>query len=92
MIAEYKTKTNVFVGLGLILQLGSRMMVAGQDPDTWGVWGLGILVGWVLVIIGCAYYAKGKGYNGAWGLLGLLSIIGLIILVLFRDRHKEARA
>ena len=46
------------------------------------------LVGSVLFIIGCCYYAKGKGYHGAWGFLGLLSLTGLIVLVCMRDKHK----
>jgi len=93
MIPEYKTKTNIFAGLGLVLQLGSRMMVVGnQDPNQAALWTLVLLVGWVLIIVGCVYYAKGKGYSGAWGLLGLLNVIGFIILVLFKDRHKEAQA
>ena len=45
-------------------------------------------IGSILFIIGCCFYAKGKGYNGAWGLLGLLSLIGLLILVCMKDKHK----
>ena len=36
---------------------------------------------------GCINYAQGKGYPGALGLLGLLSCIGLIILVCLPDRN-----
>ena len=81
MIKEYKTKTNLFILLGLIVQI-LGVFVA---PEV----GLYIrTVGAVLFIIGCGYYAKGKGYSGVWGLLGLLSLIGLIILVCFKDRNK----
>ena len=81
MLQEYKSKTNLFILLGIIVQVLG--VVIGQD--------IGIfirLVGSILLIIGCCYYAKGKGYHGAWGLLGLLSLIGLIILICMRDKHK----
>lgn len=80
MLAQYKTRTNVFILLGLILQLVGRCF--GE---------IGVLIclaGAVCFIVGCCSYAKGKGHSAAWGLLGLLSIIGLIILVCFSDRHK----
>ena len=81
MLQEYKTKTNLFILLGIIIQVVG--VIVSQD--------IGLLIrlgGSVLFIIGCCCYAKGKGYHGAWGLLGLLSLIGLIILVCMRDKHK----
>ena len=33
-------------------------------------------------------YCEGKGYSKWLGLLGLLSIIGLLVLVFLPDRHK----
>ena len=81
MLQEYKSKTNLFILLGIIVQVVG--VIVGLD--------IGLLIrvaGSVLFIIGCCYYAKGKGYHGAWGLLGLLSLIGLIVLVCMRDKHK----
>ena len=34
-------------------------------------------------------YMKGKGYHPVLGAIGLLSLPGLVILMLFRDRHKN---
>ncbi len=45
-----------------------------------------VLLGTVLLIIGLVYYAKAKGRHPAWGIMGLLSIIGLIVLALLKDR------
>jgi len=42
-----------------------------------------------LWIFGVWCYAKGKGYHGAWGLLGVFTLIGLTILACFPDRHKS---
>ena len=81
MLKEYNAKTNLFILLGIVVQVIG--VIVGTD--------IGLFVrlcGSVLFIIGCCYYAKGKGYHGAWGLLGLLSLIGLIVLVCMRDRHK----
>lgn len=44
--------------------------------------------GLALFVLGCWSYAVGKGYPGVWGFLRLLSLIGLITLVCFLDKHK----
>ena len=40
-------------------------------------------------VFGCGYYAKSKGYKSSWGLLGLLSVIGLFILFLLPDKQTS---
>jgi hypothetical protein len=92
MLREYKKKTNIGVGLGILVQIIGRIAIE-SGGDGGAVIGLVlVLVGLGLFIWGCISYSKGKGHHAAWGLLGLLSIIGLIILVLFPDRHKENKA
>lgn len=49
------------------------------------------LVGTGLLIAGLAMYAKAKGRSPAWGLLGFLSIIGLIVLALLKDHAPSGR-
>lgn len=89
MIREYRIKTNVGVGFGILAQiigfLASYYVHIGII-----LWCAAILIygGFLLLIWGLWNYAKGKGYKGAWGLLGLLSIFGLVILVLFPNRKK----
>jgi hypothetical protein len=85
MLAEYRTKTNIGVGLGILLQLAGRL-VARNEASVFGH--ILTLVGFVLFIWGCTNYAAGKGHSKFLGLLGILSCIGLIILVLLPDRHK----
>jgi hypothetical protein len=85
MLPENKTNTNIGVGLGLILEIVGRLVFGGS------VLGLAlVLVGAVLFIWGCMNYAVGKGHSKWLGLLGLLSCIGLIILIILPDHHKEA--
>ena len=94
MLQEYKRKTNIGVGAGLILQLLGNVLLGpeGSEPSAnQSIVGMICsLVGFVLFIWGCLSYSKGKGYHPGWGFLGLLSVIGLIILALMPDRHKKA--
>jgi hypothetical protein len=89
-------------GPGIALQIGGRvmMMVGSEKPanprakadDSLVLPGVAVaVVGTVLLIIGLSMYAKAKGHNPAWGLMGLLSIIGLIVLAALPDRLKSAR-
>lgn len=83
MLPQYKTKTNVYIGIGILVQLIAMV----GFPES----GIGILLrllGSGLFIAGCVFYAKGKGHHGGWGALGLLSIIGLIILICMKDKNK----
>lgn len=83
MLSSYKTKTNLYIGCGILLQI-ARAFIFGDSPlgELLGVGGA------ILFLVGCCCYAKAKGHHAAWGLLGLLSILGLIILICFRDRNK----
>ena len=87
MLAEYKTKTNIGVGIGLILEIGGQI-INRQMPALILVGSLIALVGLLFFIWGCTNYAAGKGYSKVLGLLGLLSCIGLIILVVLPDKNK----
>jgi len=85
MLPENKTNTNIGVGLGFLLEILGRFVLGGSWIGL-----LLVLVGVVLFIWGCMNYAVGKGHSKWLGLLGLLSFIGLIILVILPDHHKEA--
>lgn len=86
MVKKYKNKTNLFIGLGILTMLATNPMMSevGQSVGF-----LMAATGYILVIVGCCYYAKGKGYHGALGLFGLASIIGLLVLICLPDRAKE---
>ena len=89
MLPEKKTKTNIGVGLGIILQLVGRMLAAQNESLAFV--GLALtLVGLVFFVWGCMNYAEGKGHSKWLGLLGLLSCIGLIVLIFLPDRNKVA--
>ena len=98
MLAEKKTKTNIGVGIGIALQFAGRMFLGGNKEDDpvadEGLAFLGLILviaGLLFFIWGCMNYAEGKGHSRWVGLIGILSCIGLIILVILPDHYKEAK-
>ena len=88
MLQQYKKQTNIGVGIGFLLSVAGRVLEK-QQPSL-GILSLGLLVlSAGLVVWGCSGYAKGKGYSGYWGALGVFSLIGFIILALFPDRNNK---
>lgn len=81
------------------LWIGTSALVAGYFTLCYG-FGLGCMAAVVLGLIafilahggiflftiGCVYYAKSKGRSGAYGLLGLLWLLGGLILLFLPDR------
>lgn len=87
MIKRYNRLSFVFGIPGIALQiLGMAMRFNGHDLQGRMVAFAGI----VLLIIGLALYAKALGRNPAWGILGVLSIFGLLILASLSD-YSETR-
>jgi TRAP-type C4-dicarboxylate transport system permease small subunit len=85
MLQENKTKTNIGVGVGILLQIAGRYVAARTNPMAGLIMSL---VGLVFFIWGCMNYAEGKGHSKWLGLLGLLSCIGLIVLIVLPDHNK----
>ena len=89
MLPDKKTKTNIGVGVGIILQIAGQVLASTSEAGA--ILGLVVvLVGAVFFIWGCMNYANGKGHSKWLGLLGLLSCIGLIILIFLPDHHKKS--
>jgi hypothetical protein len=81
MLAKYKKDTTFGVGAGIALHVAGSLIGGTLG---WAV----ALAGSIAFIWGCINYAKGKGYPGVVGLLGLLSCIGVIILLVLPDKYK----
>lgn len=92
MIVEYERKSRLPLWGGFLGMIVGRVLaVVGASNEQMALVGLGVVLSLgcaVLFIYGCMQYCKGKGYPAALGLLGLLSIIGLIILAVLPDKHK----
>ena len=94
MLAEHKIKTNLGVGVGFILEVIGRFLstnVAGAAAGRMIFGVILVLIGASFFIWGCMNCAVGKGHSKWLGLLGLLSCIGLIILMLLPDHHKKIK-
>lgn len=88
MLAEKKRETNIGVRIGFVVQLlGNVLQARGGALVAIGL--VLVLVGLVIFIWGCMSYCEGKGYSKWLGLLGLLSIIGLLVLVFLPDRYRS---
>lgn len=76
---------------GLLVQVVGVILRNTSGTESLPILGeLVLLLGAVMLIVGLAYYAKGKGYHPAWGLLGLLSLIGFIVLGVMPDRQRRS--
>jgi hypothetical protein len=81
---EYRTRANLGVGIGLLLQLAGLYLADGAPG----------MVGWLLIVIslpalvwGCMNYAEGKGYPKLIGALGIAGMLGLIVLIVLPNQR-----
>ena len=87
VLTVYKTRMNIGLGIWFILSLLQVILKKSGYGNsffytfTW----LSVMVA---MIISCYASAKGKGHTGVWGLLGILSILGFVVLILFPDKNK----
>jgi len=93
MAPVIKTKTNIGVGIGTILQLAAYLVSkpgTGVDPaaDV-----LLLFLGSLPVFTwGCMHYAEGKGHSKWLGLAGVAGIFGLAILTMLPGQHADGGA
>src|SRR5579884_2445233 len=86
---RYQMWSNVLVGGAFLLVIVGVLIQASapKEPSliiTGGAVRFLAIIPW---FIGLGEYALSKGYSSALCLLGLLSIIGLLILVLLKDKY-----
>jgi hypothetical protein len=90
MLKEYKRNTNIGVGVGWVVMLLGSMLARSSGGATLLSTSV-LILGAVLFIWGCGQYAKGKGHSVYLGALGLLWLLGLVILALMEDKHKDGK-
>ena len=89
MIKRYNNISLVIGVPGILIQTIGGFMPGGEG-DPLGL--ILVFIGTALFILGLGYYARAKGRHPAWCLMGFLSIIGLIVLALLKDRTKDREA
>ena len=72
-----------FASAGVFLQIGLGLQSAG-NPTAIHFVALGIAD--ILCAIGGTFIANAKGQNPAWGILGVIPCLGLLVIVLLEDR------
>ena len=92
MIRKYKRYTLIFLILGFVL-LGVSGGLDNENRNSTesDISTALVFAGTIVFCLGCMYWAKGKGYHDAWGLLGLLNIFGILILLFFKDKTKKPK-
>ncbi|MHC4656724.1 MAG: hypothetical protein ACYS91_17160 [Planctomycetota bacterium] len=90
MLPEKKTKTNLGVGIGVLLQLAGYFLVQTTETCAIALLGLILLLISIPVFIwGCMNYAEGKGHSKWVGLVGIAGLIGLIVLAVLPDQKRD---
>lgn len=94
MIAELNSTSLKWGGGGIVVQMIGRGMAgaSGGDPGMALVGLVLALVGTAMFINGLRYYAMSKGRHPAWGFMGFLSLLGLIILAVLPDLAPDGQA
>jgi hypothetical protein len=92
MIAQYNSKSLAYGIPGIILQLGGNIVArTSENLSTVGIGAAIALLGTVLLLIGLAFYAKAKGRSPVWCLMAFLSLIGLLVLTLLKDKAPDGQ-
>ncbi len=76
--------------VGLLLQgIGTALAVEASSDDVYGIAIFLVLLGPVLLASGSAIYAVGKGRKPIFGLLGIISPLGLLFLAILQDQSGD---
>ena len=89
--SDWRTALKIWAGIlgGLALQIAGLWLRTEGIPLFSDNWWVIVVVGSALYLWGCCILASSKGYSKAWGLLGLTSCVGLVVLISF-PRLKDA--
>jgi hypothetical protein len=100
MITKYNRKSVAFGIPGILLTQGWLVLIVylglkdgshGHPLPEWAstLFGFSFVLGTILWLVGCCYYARAKGYEAVVGLVGIFSWIGLFILFVLPDKTKD---
>lgn len=87
MLAREKKNGTTAIVLGIALEVAGQVLAGLTDIPSFS---LMIVGGAVCFLYGCVQIAKAKGQPWFYGLLGMLSCIGLAVLwFVIEDKHKD---
>lgn len=86
MIAEYRTKGQLAIGIGLLGSVGVGKLGVWHSP----LYLPALVAELVICAYACSTYARAKGFSPWLGALAPLVVIGLVCVMLLPDRHRDA--
>ena len=91
MIKRYNNLSFLFFIPGFIVQVAGVVLSKQRDPSQPPSPAVTLLLfgGLVLMFTGFALYSKAKGRSPLWGFCGFLSLLGLIVLALLKDKSGD---
>jgi mannose/fructose/N-acetylgalactosamine-specific phosphotransferase system component IID len=85
-------KTNAYLGLiaGFVIQyIGG---IFSRISESGAILGIVVsIIGAAIFVWACMNYAESKGYSKWFGLFGILSCIGLVVLILLPEKRRRRR-
>ncbi len=94
MIEPYRTYSTVGVGTAMLVFVVGAIATGASNPANPRtgelMWYGSLVLGLALWVWGCYCHARAKGYSGWLGGLGLLSLPGLVVLLMLRDRARSS--
>jgi hypothetical protein len=84
-----KQLTTIGIGGGLVLKILGSIVFQVREHNAGAAGMFMNVAGTILFIWGCKHFVVGKGYNAWLAVLGILSCVGLFILIILPDRRKE---
>lgn len=92
MLASYKRKSNIAATAFLVGIVGDVALISTGHKELWNNTMFATVFGitWAASYFYALWaYVKAKGRSGAWVLMAFLNVIGLIVLLLLKDLHKD---
>lgn len=93
MLTSYKRKANI---AGAVWLVGSVVLTATVVGMHGNIWDNGNVAAQLILIVSAiawfyalGAYAMAKGHSAWWAIAGMLSVIGLIVVLALADRHSE---
>jgi asparagine N-glycosylation enzyme membrane subunit Stt3 len=94
VLATYQRKSNIAGAVWFVTLL--CLMALSSKESGGNIWRDGnLLPQFIFIAMGIAWfyalwaYARAKGHSGFWAAAGILTLLGLVILLLLPDKHKN---
>jgi len=92
MLASYKRKSAIAAVI-FVVSLGTAVALASnrhQNVGGIGVLGVALAIMWTVSYFYALWaYIRAKGRDDKWILMAFLNLLGLVVILMLKDLHKE---